>query len=267
MERRMLLIGGLGLLLLGLLGLPGPSAAQGATARVRFMHAAPDAPAVDVFVDGQAVLTNIAYPTIGSYLDVPAGEHQIAFAPTGQPASAALITADASLAADTAYTAIAVDEPAAAVELFEDDLSALAAGKARVRLIHMSPDAPGVDVEVIGGPTLFQGIGYKESSPYGVVDAGTYNLRAVAESATTVVVQLPNTQLQAGTIYDVIPAGRLANIQVQVATFTPPSAGAAESGAQSTLPTAGAESTSWLLIALGCAMVTSGLWLRRQARI
>lgn len=265
MTHRMIWLAGYGLLFLALLGVPRPGLAQGSLARVRFMHAAPDAPAVTVVVDDAVVVENLAFPTIGTYLTLPAGTHHITVVPAGQLASAALIATDVTFAADGAYTAIAVNEPTPALTVVADDLRAPAPGMARVRVIHMSPDAPGVDVAVINGPPLVTGIAYTEHSTYQEIAAGTYNLRVVVTAGSTVIVQLPNTTLQAGTIYDLIPAGRLANLQVQVATFTPAPAPRTDGAPpmQGTLPDTGAASTPWLIVGAGMLLITSGLGLRR----
>ena len=55
----------------------GAAAQDAGTAKVRVLHASPDAPAVDVYADGAAVLTNVAYGVISGYLEVPAGDHHI----------------------------------------------------------------------------------------------------------------------------------------------------------------------------------------------
>jgi len=60
-----------------------PVGAQSSMAMVRVIHASPDAPAVDVYVDGNAVLTNVAFPAISNYLELPAGPHSVAVAPAG----------------------------------------------------------------------------------------------------------------------------------------------------------------------------------------
>ncbi|PMP83067.1 MAG: cell wall anchor, partial [Chloroflexus aggregans] len=52
-----------------------PAFAQSGTAKVRVIHASPDAPAVDVFVNGNAVLTNVGFFAASPYLDLPAGTY------------------------------------------------------------------------------------------------------------------------------------------------------------------------------------------------
>ncbi len=63
----------LGVLLLVFMAVP--AAAQRGTGLVRVIHASPDAPDVDVFVDGEAALEGVAFTDVSNYLEVPAGTH------------------------------------------------------------------------------------------------------------------------------------------------------------------------------------------------
>ena len=254
----------LGALLL-VLGVTVPAAAQGNMAMVRVIHASPDAPAVDVFVDGQAVLTNVAFPAISDYLEAPAGARRVAVAPAGQGEAAAVITANPTLEAGNAYTIAAVGQVANIKgQVYNDNLAAPAAGKAHVRVIHASPDAPAVDVKVAGGPTLINALAFPNASDYLPVDAASYNLQVTPSGADTVVIDLPNTALTAGTIYDVVAVGQVANISAEVATFTPNAAGAA-GGAQAMMPATGAfDNLQLVLVALGLALLIGGVTLRAR---
>lgn len=263
MLRRVLLVIGLTLLALAWTV---PAGAQSGNARVRVIHASPDAPAVDVFVDGTAALTNVAFPAISDYLEVPAGARNIQVAPAGAGASAAVITANPTLEAGAAYTVAAVGQLAnIRGQVYNDNLAAPAAGKAHVRVIHASPDAPAVAVKVANGPTLIQSLAFPNASDYLPVDAGSYNLQVTPAGANDVVIDLPNTQLQAGTIYDVVAVGQLANIRVELDTFTPQASGGAASPA-ATLPNTGAgDNLSLMLVALAALALAGGFFVRRRA--
>ena len=248
--------------LLLVLGLTLPVGAQGGNARIRVIHASPDAPAVDVFVDGKAVLSNVGFPAISSYLSVPAGTHSLAVAPAGKGEGAAVIKANPTLEAGKAYTVAAVGFVAnIKAEIYADNLSAPAPGKAHVRVIHASPDAPAVAVKVKGGPTLIQSLAFPNASSYLPVAAGTYHLEVTPAGANTVVIDLPNTELKAGTIYDVVAVGKLSDIRVKVATFTPAMSG----DMTSPLPATGAgDSQNIGLVILGLLLAFAGLGMRRR---
>ena len=261
MLRRLMFVLGLALLIGGFTM---PAAAQG-NARVRIVHASPDAPAVDVFVGEQAVATNVPFFTASDYLDLPAGQARVRVAPTGAGAAAAVIDATLTLAAGQAYTVAAVNPVASiSAEVYQDNLGAAAANKARVRVYHLSYDAPAVDVKVAGGPTLISNLAFPDASAEAEVDAGTYDLQVTPAGAGDVVIDLPNTELKAGTYYSVFAAGPLAEIEAELATFTLPEAGGSGSQPHSLPNTGAAENLSITLLALGAAALGAGLLLRRR---
>jgi hypothetical protein len=188
----------------------GASAAD--MARVRVVHASPDAPAVDVYADGAKVLTNVAFKGSSDYLSVPAGPHNFkVFATGANPASdAPVINADATLEVGKDYTVAAiglVDNIKPLV--LADNNAAPAAGKAHVRVVHASPDAPAVDIAVKGGAVLVPNLAFgKDAGPL-PVDAGTYDLEVRAAGTTTVALPVNGVALTAGKIYTIFAVGLL----------------------------------------------------------
>src|SRR5688500_10614296 len=59
------------------LGLFGAANAQSGDARIRVVHASPDAPAVDVYANGNKVLSNVTFFAASDYLTVPAGSYKL----------------------------------------------------------------------------------------------------------------------------------------------------------------------------------------------
>ena len=84
------------LVLLAFAALAAASLAPGAlaAAKLRVLHAAPDVPAVTVYVNGQAAVPSLGTLAATEYLDLPAGEYRIAVALQGQPESAAALRAN-----------------------------------------------------------------------------------------------------------------------------------------------------------------------------
>ena len=50
---------------------------------VSVVHASPDAPAVDVWVDGEPALIGLTFGTYSGWVTLPAGDHQVQVAPAG----------------------------------------------------------------------------------------------------------------------------------------------------------------------------------------
>lgn len=182
------------------------------TAQVRVGHLSPDAPAVDIWVNGDRVLQNVAFKTLSDYLNLSAGEYRIQVSPAGV-ATPIVIDATVALEANKAYTV------AATGLLGANDLKPLVLvddrtadnQKAKVRFVHTSPDAPTVDIAVKGGPILFGNVKFREASDYLSVDASLYNLEVRLAGTTTVALEVPAVQLAAKSNYVVFAVGLASN--------------------------------------------------------
>jgi hypothetical protein len=177
-------------------------------AQVRVAHLSPDAPPVDVWVDGTVVLENVPFKAVSSYLSLEAGTYNVKVTPSGSD-SPVVIDADLDLAAGIDYTV------AATGLLGQDDLKPLVliddrvadSGKAKVRFVHTSPDAPPVDVALQGGAVLFPGASFRDATEYLPVDPGTYDLEVRVADTETVALPLPGVVLEAGVNITVFAIG------------------------------------------------------------
>lgn len=185
-------------------------------ANVLVTHASPDAPGVDLLIDNDkqnsAALT---YPNNTGYLDVESGTRNIKINVAGT--STTVINADLTLTKDVNYSIFAIDSVAdISAIVFTDDLTSPASGKAHVRFIHLSPDAPAVDVAVASsGAVVFGDVAFTEGTAFAPLDAGTYNLDVRVAGTSTVALVLPAITLQAGKIYTVFAKGFLAGTGAQ----------------------------------------------------
>ena len=170
-----------------------PVAADSHEARVRVVHASPDAPNVDVWVDGATVLTDVPFTAVSDYLALPAGDHEIAVSATGDttPVIGPLtLTFEGGSSYTVAAYGLLADLTAT---VFTDD-TAIADGRAKLRAIHLSPSAPAsVDIAVQGGDVVVPGLAYPEASGYLTLDAGDYPLEIRAAGDTTAALQFDVT--------------------------------------------------------------------------
>ena len=184
-----------------------PAGAQ-ADAKVRLAHFSPDAPAVDVYIDGKKKLSNVPYQAMSDYLALPAGSHTFEIRAAGTPATGvAAIKAAPDLAAGKNYTIAAVGKLATITgQVYEDDVTPPAAGKAKVRVIHAAADVPDVDVAVKGGAVIFPKVAFNAATPYTELAAGSYDLEIRAAGTTNVLLGRPVT-VQPGGIYTIAAVG------------------------------------------------------------
>jgi hypothetical protein len=176
-------------------------------AKVLVTHASPNAPGVDLLVDNSKQNSSaLTYPNNTGYLKVESGTRNIKVNVTGTATS--VITADLNLEKDKNYSVFAIDSVSKISALVvSDDLTTPASGKAHVRFIHLSPNAPAVDVAVTGGGVVFGNKSFKDFTAFTPLDAGTYNLEVRLAGTATVALPLPGITLQAGKIYTVFAKG------------------------------------------------------------
>lgn len=174
-------------------------------AQVRVVHLSPDAPAVDVAVNGAVAVQGASYLDATGYLPVPAGEVRITVTPAGQT-SPVVIDATVNLGADASYTVAATGFLADIQPLLMlDDRSP--SGDAKVRFVHTSPDAPAVTVAVTDGPNIFGGVAFRDVTNYAAVPGGAYDLEVRVAGTSTVALPLPGVDLMGGTNYTVFATG------------------------------------------------------------
>lgn len=184
------------------------------TALVKVIHASPDAPGVDLLVDNMVAGTNLTFPNNTGYLSVNSGTRNVKVNVTGT--STTVIEANLPIMTNKNYSVFAVNAVANLEPIvLEDDLSTPASGKAHVRFIHLSPDAPAVDITLTDGTVVFGDYIFKEASAFTPLDAGTYNLQVRLAGTSTVVLDLPNIALTAGKIYTVFAKGFVAGTGAQ----------------------------------------------------
>lgn len=178
------------------------------TSAVKVIHASPDAPGVDLLVDNKVAGTNLTFPNNTGYLKVNSGTRNVKVNVTGS--STTIIEANLPLMANKNYSVFAVNSVSNIEAIvLEDDLTAPESGKAHVRFIHLSPDAPSVDITLTDGTVVFGNFQFKEASAFTPLNAGTYDLQARVAGTSTIALNLPGIQLEAGKIYTVFAKGFL----------------------------------------------------------
>ncbi len=184
------------------------------TAMVRVLHASPDAPAVDVYLDDTIVeaLTDVPFGTISAYLDVPAGDHNVKVYATGTT-EGPVIDADVTVAAGRKYTIAATDAVASITAQVLQDEPAPDCDSASVRVVHFSADAPAVDVATTGAEpadAVVRNLEYPNATDYVALPAGSYDLEVRLAGTTTVALTLPDVAVEACTAYSVFAIGSAA---------------------------------------------------------
>ncbi|WP_249777670.1 DUF4397 domain-containing protein [Paenalkalicoccus suaedae] len=181
---------------------------DGENAMVRVFHASPDAPAVDVYVNGEAAVEGAAFKDITDYLELPAGDHDVAIFPAGEGGEGdPVIEQTLTVEAGMFYTVAATNTlENLTLEAFGDD-NMVGEGMTKVRVGHVNPGAPAVDVGLVGGDSLFEGAEFFAVTDYLELDPATYDLEIRAAGTTDQVLDLSGTALEANMVYSVYAVG------------------------------------------------------------
>ena len=260
-----------GLALLAALALAAPALAQGSgEAQVRVAHLSPDAPNVDIYVNGEPALTDVPYTTVSSYLSLPAGTQQVTVYASGDT-STPVIEVPVKLAAGGVYTIAAVGlvtDGSISAQVYQDDLRAPSAGNAKLSVIHASPDAGPVDVVPRGGEPLVTDLAFPEDTPYAEVPAGTYTLDVNSAGTNQTVLTVPDAALASGGVYSAFAVGTVYadsldvllvrdNASTDASATASASASAAASTPGHTLPDTGG--SAWLPVTIAIVFACSGV--------
>ena len=197
-----------------MLGIAGPTTAA-EPAMVRVLHASPDAPAVDVYVNGGKVgapLANLVFGDLSAYVALPAGTYDLKVCAAADASVCPIVANGVVLTAGTHYTIAATNVLASIEAQIITDAPAPVADKTQVRVVHFSADTPAVDVLTQDGSAkVVDNLAYPNATGYLTLDAGSYDLKVCAHADNTVCPLDPAAlALEAGHSYSVFAIGSLA---------------------------------------------------------
>jgi hypothetical protein len=175
----------------------------------RIGHFSPDAPAVDIHVNGESLVEDVSFGTLSEYMDVEAGSYEIDIVPAA--GGDAVLSATLDLDSDISYSVLAInglDDIEAFV--LTDDQPAVEAGDARLRFVHTVPDAPAVDVWADGAP-LCENVVFSDSSSYATVEADAYDIDVRPTGSEDSVLSLSDLSFEGATSYTMLATGMLAD--------------------------------------------------------
>jgi len=181
-----------------------------ATSSAMVIHASPDAPGVDLYINNVLINTDAAveYPDNTGYLSLTSGTRNVKVNATGTETT--VIDADVTFQMESSYSIFAVNELASIEPLVVvDDLTPPASGNAHVRFLHLSPDAPAVDITTDAGDIVFGDYSFKDYSDFTPLTAGEYDLQVRAQGTETVVLDLDPITVEDGKIYTIFAKGFL----------------------------------------------------------
>src|SRR5215213_10235560 len=189
---------------------------------VRVVHASPDAPAVNVLVDGQPLAEGVAFGSASEYAALSPGDHQVQVVPAD--GGAPIIDQTATFDGWTSNI-LAIVGQLANIQLQTNtvDITETDAGQARLRVVNAVPDAPAISLGVAGtDDPLVDGVQFPNPSDYQNINPGTYDLDVRNADSGETLLAAPGIQVDAGQVYDLFALGQAANGSVQLLPLVTP---------------------------------------------
>jgi hypothetical protein len=182
------------------------------TAWVRVVHAASDAPAVDILANGNIVFQGLPFKGFTEYTPVPPGTYTFSVNVSGT-STTAITGGPYTLAGGTAYTFFALGKLADGnlqIMGAGDDVTSPGMGMAKIRVVHGASKAPNVDVYAttpyapLTGPAALTNVPFPLASGYLSVPAGVYHARVAVAGTKTVAIDSGRFPLMGNTARTVV---------------------------------------------------------------
>jgi hypothetical protein len=171
----------------------GPIGPQGPQASLQIVHASPDAPPVNVLIDGAVAITDLDYGQGTGEQQLSAGTHTIEIqALTPGTPTTVIGPTTVTLTANTDYVVAAEGTVATlSAQTFSHTLASVGPIATQVQVLHAAPNAPEVSVYVTA-----PGASLSSTTPFGTaafegaigptqVTSGQYEIRVTAAGTTT----------------------------------------------------------------------------------
>lgn len=179
---------------------------------VRVVHAASDAPAVDVAANGNIVFQGLRFKNFTEYTAVPPGTYNFSLNLSGT-STTVQTNGPYALQSGSAYTFFAIGKVAngtLTVMGTGDSVDAPGMGMVSLRVVHAASTAPTVDVYATApyaplpaSPAL-TAVPYPLAGPYITVPAGVYQARVTPTGTKTVAIDSGRLVLQGNTVRTVV---------------------------------------------------------------
>ena len=177
---------------------------QQPVAGLSIVQASPTAESLDFYIDDKKTDIELTYAKKIDYLNLFPGKRKLSINKKG--GQSVLLAEELTLKDYIGYTLFVVDKLETVKFLFlDDDLTKPAAGKAKVRFVNVSPDAPALNLAIAGKETdLVTNKLFKEYSTFVEIDAAekvTFNVKD--KESGSLQTSIADVKIEAGYAYTV----------------------------------------------------------------
>lgn len=179
---------------------------------VRVLHAAPNADAVDIYINDTLFFKELSFTEFSPYVYVPEGNYTMSVYPvntTENPILSKYIEID-----DDELLTIAIigDNDNLDFLFIEEDTESTYGQNSKLRVVNLVPNSPRVNI-LEGENVLFPNVGYKDITRYKTVSPGTYALNVELVENGQIVLQ-NQISITSDRVYTLYALGNIPNVQI-----------------------------------------------------
>ncbi|WP_142413177.1 DUF4397 domain-containing protein [Hathewaya massiliensis] len=177
---------------------------------IRVLHASPKSPSVDIYINNVPTIRDLRYRGFTEYLPISAGNYNIKIYPTGNRTDL-ILEQSVTIAPNKIVTIAAIGRDPRTLSLLPilDPKINIDNSKVYLRIAHLSPNTPPVDIVTSTGITLFKNVSYKQLQGYIPLPPGIYSVDVRLADTTTSILYVPNIRLNANKFYTIYVVGLL----------------------------------------------------------
>jgi hypothetical protein len=179
-------------------------------AAYRAAHFSPNTDPVNILINDAVVLADVPYPVVSGFSEAPADTYNVKIELAANPGAYA-IDEDVTLVAGKRYSVYAAgytaDLIANGLYILEDDFRSLATG-AKVRIVHLAPGAPAVDIYVtdvgagiVGAAPAVTNVEFKDETGYVQLAGGQYDVTVTLAGTDAVAIGPVTIDVDDGGVY------------------------------------------------------------------
>jgi hypothetical protein len=171
-------------------------------ASIRFLHASPSSPAIDIYANGALLSEQLGYKYFSNYSFIKEGQYRIDLYESGyteQPLYSTVIP----FIENQSYTlAITTSRQRLHCIPIIDDVY-VPRDEVKMRFIHLSEDTLNVDIAVTGGDVLFPNLACNEISDYMALVPMKINMEVRTSGTRDIILPMPHMTFQANEHYTI----------------------------------------------------------------
>lgn len=180
------------------------------TSYVKILHASPNTPNVDIYVNDNLLLSDFAFKELSDYIPIEPGKYNVKVFMAGTTTEP-ILEKEIQVPAQTRLTlaAIDIDEKISLLPIPES-VTPESLYNTHLRFVHLSPGAPEVDILLQNGTELFSNVGYGETTAYISIPRGVYTFLIKPSDGEDAVMTISNVTLSPNFYYTFYIVGKVA---------------------------------------------------------